>query len=65
MTPREKIRRVLDCNAASEALALAGLRARHGELPEAELRLRLAVLRLGSDAVRAAFGWEPPAAGDG
>jgi hypothetical protein len=65
MTPREKIRRVLDCNAASDAVALAGLRARHGALPEAELRLHLAALRLGGQAMREAFGWEAAVAADG
>ena len=62
MTPREKMRRVLDCNAAAEAMARAGLLARHGPLPERELRLRLAVLRLGEDLVRRALGWDPRAA---
>ena len=65
MTPREKIRRVLDLNAASEAVARAGLRARHGALPEAELRLHLAALRLGGRAMREAFGWEAAVAADG
>jgi hypothetical protein len=58
MTPQQKIRRVLDCNAASEALAAAGLRARHGTLGDAELRLRVAALRLDRETMRRAFGWE-------
>jgi hypothetical protein len=65
MTPREKMRRVLDCNAASEAMALAGLRARHPGLSEEELRLRLATLRLGRRLMIAAFGWDPERPADG
>jgi hypothetical protein len=65
MAPREKIRRVLDCNAAAEAVARAGLRARHGPLPERELTYRLAALRLGDELMRRAFGWTTGQAGDG
>ena len=57
MSSREKMLRILACNEASEATAMAGLRARHGPLPERELRLRLAALRLGAETMRAAFGW--------
>ncbi len=42
MSPTEKIQRVLGCNAAAEAVAAAGIRARHGDLSERELRLRQA-----------------------
>lgn len=61
MLPREKMRRVLDCNAAAEAMAAAGLRARHGELTEEELELHLAALRLGRDTMIEVFGWDPEA----
>jgi len=59
MTPQEKVRQVLDCNAASEAMALAGLRARHPHLGDRELRLHLAAQRLGRPLMIAAFGWDP------
>jgi hypothetical protein len=65
MSSREKMLRVLACNEASEAMAMAGLRSRHGSLPEPELRLRLAALRLPRETMRAAFGWDEPAAVDG
>jgi hypothetical protein len=64
MSAREKMRRVLACNAASEAMARAGLRARHGAMPEEETRLRLAALRLGRETMAAVFGWQEPG-GDG
>jgi hypothetical protein len=59
LTAREKVRQVLDCNATSEAMALAGLRARHPQASERELRLRLAAQRLGRPLMIAAFGWDP------
>jgi hypothetical protein len=65
MTPQQKIQRVLDCNAASEAVAAAGVRARHGALGDRELRLRLAALRLDRETMRRAFGWEDPGPPDG
>ena len=60
MSARDKMQRVLSCNAASEAMALAGLRARHGPLPDRELRFRLAALRLGPATMLEAFGWSQP-----
>jgi hypothetical protein len=47
MTSQEKLRRVFECNAAAEAMAMAGLRARHPGATPGELRRRLAALRLG------------------
>ncbi len=57
------MQRVLDCNAASDAMAMAGLRSRHPQASEEELRLRLAALRLGRDLMVRAFGWDPEALG--
>jgi hypothetical protein len=65
MSPREKMRRVLACNEASEAMALAGLRSRHPGLSERELRLHLAALRLGPKTMLEVFGWDPERRGDG
>lgn len=63
MSSEDKMRRVLACNAAAEAMAAAGLRARHGELSERELRLHLAALRLGRQTMLEVFGWDPQTAG--
>lgn len=60
MTPREKMRCVVEMNRAVEAMATAGLRARHGaDLDGRELGLRLAALRLPAEVMREAFGWDP------
>ena len=54
MAPEERLARTMAlCRAASE-LAIAGIRLREGELPEAELRLRLARLRYGTKLVERA-----------
>jgi len=51
LKPEERLARTMAlCRAASE-LAIAGIRLREGDLPEAELRLRLARLRYGSELV--------------
>ena len=56
MSPAEKIRRVLECNAAAERMALAGLCSRHPGASPGELRRRLAALRLGEHLMREVFG---------
>ena len=60
MSPLEKAGRVVELTRAACMLALAGLRARHPAAGEQELLLRLAVLRLGADAVGRAYGWRAP-----
>jgi hypothetical protein len=51
LSPEERLARTMAlCRAAGE-LAAAGIRLREGDLPEAELRLRLARLRYGPDLV--------------
>jgi hypothetical protein len=60
MSPAEKIARVAALNHALAELATARLRAQYGaDLPERELRLRLAALRLDADTMRTVFGWDP------
>jgi len=49
MTPAEKLARVRELTLAVNALALAGLRARHPDESEGELLLLLARRRLGAD----------------
>ena len=55
MTPAEKLARVRDLTLAANALALAGLRARHPDEGEGELLLRLARRRLGAELVAQAY----------
>ena len=42
---------------AAEELALSGIRMRYPDADEAELRMRLASLRLSPTEMREAFGW--------
>lgn len=64
MSPRDKLRRVLDLGATLEALAAARLRAQYGpDLAPRELELRLAALRLDPELMRRAFGWDPDTRG--
>jgi len=44
-------------------MALAGIRARYGEIPEHEAKLRLASLWLGRDTMVRVFGWDPEVEG--
>jgi hypothetical protein len=60
MSPADKAAGVRAITLAVNALALAGLRRQHPAATEAELMLRLAVRRLGEEAVAQAYGWRPP-----
>ena len=60
MSPREKWRRVVELNRAVEAMAAARIRSQYGpDLPERELRLRLAALRLDRETMVEVFDWDP------
>jgi hypothetical protein len=60
MTPAEKARIVADLNRAVRELAASRIRSRYGpDLPERELRLRLAALWLDRETMIRAFGWDP------
>jgi hypothetical protein len=60
MSPGDKLQRVSALNRALDQLARARLRAQYGaELPERELRLRLAALRLDREVMVNVFGWDP------
>ncbi len=64
MSPAEKLARVVSLNRALGRLASARLRAEYGpDLPERDLRLRLAALRLPREVMVEAFGWDPEAHG--
>lgn len=60
MTAAEKLGRVASLNSALVRLATARLRSQYGAgMSDAELRLRLAALRLDADVMREIFGWDP------
>ena len=59
MTGSERLARAISLRHAALALARVGIRARYGELPEREIRLRLASSWLDPETMRAAFGWDP------
>jgi hypothetical protein len=64
LSPAEKLARVAELTEAAARWSLAGLAERHPGATQSELLLRLAVLRLGPDLVRRAYGWPSPMAGD-
>ncbi len=60
MTPQEKFQRIRELNLAGQALAAERIRRQYGrELPERELLLRLASLRLDRATMIKVFGWDP------
>ena len=59
MGPRGRLAAAAELNEALDNLARAGIRARHGELPDTEARLRLFALRLSREQMVHAFGWDP------
>lgn len=61
MGPWQRLRMVFDLCEAADTLALAGLRARHPQATERELRLRLAATRYDRETMIRAFGWDPDA----
>jgi hypothetical protein len=59
MSPAQKLRVVGELYDAAQALARAGIRARHPDAGEREIRLRLAALRLDRETMIRWFGWDP------
>ena len=60
MSLAEKLQRVCDLNHMVETMAAARIRQQYGpDLPERELRLRLAALRLDRETMIEVFGWDP------
>ena len=59
MGPRGRLALAAELNEALDDLARAGIRARYGDLPDAEARLRLFALRLSREQMIDAFGWDP------
>jgi len=63
MTPTQKLRRVAALNRALVQLAAARIRKQYGDVPEDEMRLRLAALRLPRETMIRAYGWDPEVKG--
>lgn len=63
MTSVQKADGIRALTLAVNRFALTGLRQQYPEASEAELQLRLAVLRLGEELVARAYGWRPPSHG--
>lgn len=59
MPPEERLRRVAALNRMTRTMALSGMRERHPDASEEEIRLRCAALWLDRDTMRRAYGWEP------
>ena len=59
MSPTEKLERVFSLNRMLEQLQRARITAEYGDIPEREMRLRLATLRLGRETMIKVFGWDP------
>jgi hypothetical protein len=59
MTPTQKLQRVASLNRTLVKLASARIRAQYGDIPDEEMRLRLAALRLGRETMIKMFGWDP------
>ncbi len=59
MTPVEKARRLSEACRAVDQLARARIKAQFGDLPEPEMKLRLAALRLPRETMVRVFGWDP------
>jgi hypothetical protein len=60
MSPAEKLRRVSDMNRAVLQLARARIRKEYGpDLPEEEVRFRLASLWLDREIMIRVFRWDP------
>lgn len=59
MTPAARLHRAFELRACALRLARAGIRRRHGNIGDGEMRLRLASLWLDADTMRLVFGWDP------
>ncbi|MBI3273306.1 MAG: hypothetical protein HYZ53_30235 [Planctomycetes bacterium] len=63
MQPWEKARRIAEDSRFCDELSLIGIRSRHPEATDEELRLRLGALRLGRETMLKVFGWDPATRG--
>lgn len=65
MSPAEKVAQVRHLTRTARRFALAGIRERHPEATEAEVRLRLASFWLDRETMIRLFGWDPAVRGIG
>lgn len=63
MSPAEKLAEVTQLTESAMALAEIGVRRRHPDADEAEVRRRVIALRVGRDLSVAAYGWDPDVEG--
>jgi hypothetical protein len=63
MTPQDKLAQIDDACCGGDELARMGIRLRHPDADEREVRLRVAALRLERALMIDAFGWDPAAHG--
>jgi hypothetical protein len=59
LEPWQKLRLVFDQSRAVEAISLGGIRHRHPDASDEELRLRLFALKYGRELSIAVWGWDP------
>ncbi len=64
MSPGQRLMMAMEMNRAVQEVAAARIRAQYGpDLPERELRLRLAALWIDRETMVRAFGWDPQVEG--
>jgi len=64
MEPMEKLWQVFDLNRRAQMMAAMRIQAQYGpDLPERELRLRLAALWLDRETMIEVYGWDPEVEG--
>jgi hypothetical protein len=64
MEPMEKLWQVFDLNRRAQMMAAMRIQAQYGpDLPERELRLRLAALWLDRETMIKVYGWDPEVEG--
>ena len=59
MTPLERFEQVHALNQLCEQLATAGVKSRHPEATDREVRMRVFALRLGRQLMIDVYGWDP------
>jgi len=59
MSPSEKLDQVAQLNQACDQLSEAGVRSRHPDANDDEVRMRVFALRLGRELMVKAYDWDP------
>jgi hypothetical protein len=59
MPPEAKFEEIASLNRLQTERQRADIRARYGDIPAGEMRMRLGALRLGRETMVKAFGWDP------